>query len=363
MFTSIKKTSKFNTSFFRDIFSRFFIDLAVDLGTANTRVHLKGKGIILNEPTVIARQEKGGRLVAIGKQAERMLGRTPKNIETSRPLKNGVISDFDMTQELLRYFVKRVQRAQTILPISLFSRMLIGIPAGVTEVERKAVVDAGLSSGVRRVFLVEETVASALGAGLSIDNAEVSLVMDIGAGTSEIAVLASGGVVVSKSIPIAGDVMDQHIVNWIREHHNILVGEKSAEKLKIRLGLGIKVSQDDAGDLLIRGRDLSSGLPKEVSMIPEEVREGLLPPVVQITELVRAMIEETPPELVADMVASGLTLTGGGALLSGLDIYLAESLHIPVRVAESADLCVIKGLAIILDNQDLLDQLQVAWGR
>lgn len=336
------------------------MELAIDLGTANTRIHVKNKGIILNEPTVISRQERGGKVVAVGLQAEEMLGRAPKNIITSRPLEHGVISDFDMAEALLEYFFKKLQRQPGRFPFPLFPRVLIGIPAGVTEVERKAVVDAGLSAGARRVFLVEEPMAAAIGADLKIKEAKANLILDIGAGTSEVAVVSWGGVVVSKSTPIAGDEINNTIVNWIRERFNVLVGDKSAEVLKKQLNVH---ADDQNSPLTIRGRNLNSGLPKEIQVERDELRQALHRPVQQIIELVRDIIEETPPELVADLVHTGLVLSGGGAKLAGIDQLLAENLEIPVRIAESPELCVIRGLSQILENPKLLEKVQVAWGR
>lgn len=339
--------------------SSLFVDLAIDLGTSNTRVHIKNKGIVLNEPTVIAQHKQTGKIVAVGKQAEDMLGRAPKNIVTSRPLEHGVISDFDMTQALIGYFFKHLRKQPGRFSLPIFPRVLIGVPAGITEVERKAVVDAGLNAGARKVFLVEEPMAAAVGAELPIDEAKASMILDIGAGTAEVAVVSWGGVVVSRSTTMAGDEFNSTIANFIRERHNVLVGDMSAERLKRK----INIMRDEEGEsLTIRGRNLNSGLPKEIVISRENIREALLAPVRQVAELVRDIIEETPPELVSDLVPRGLVISGGGAQLLGIDRYLSEVLEIPVRVADNPDLCVIKGLAKILDDRSLLEKVQVAWG-
>jgi rod shape-determining protein MreB len=344
--------------FFLNPFSYFVLELAIDLGTANTRIHLKGKGIVLQEPTVIAQQQKTNMIMAVGHQAEQMMGRAPKNITISRPLAHGVISDFDMTQALLAFLFDKLRRAPGQVPLPKFPRVLIGIPAGVTEVERKAVIDAGLAAGARRVFIVEEPIAAAIGAGLPISKATASMILDIGAGTSEIAIVSGGGIVTSRSLPVAGDELDDAIVNWIRESKNVLTGHKTAEELKRQMSL----NRDIEGELPVRGRDLTTGLPREISINKSELVEALKHPLEQIIDMVREIIEETPPELVADLVPTGLVLSGGGSLLHGLDQYLADVLHIPVRVAENPELAVIKGLALILEDTSLLESLQIPWG-
>lgn len=340
-------------------FSYFFLELAIDLGTANTRIHVKNKGIVMQEPTVIAQQLKTGAIVAVGSQAEQMVGRAPKNMNISRPLAHGVISDFDMIQALLGVFFEKLRHRPGSMPfLPKFPKVLIGIPAGVTEVERKAVIDAGLAAGARRVVIVEEPIAAAIGAGLPVSQATASMILDIGAGTSEIAIVSGGGIVTSRSLPVAGDEMDEAIVNWIREKQNILIGHKTAEEVKRQMSL----HDGQSSEVSMRGRDLTTGLPKEIMMTKSDLINALEHPLDQIVDMVRETIEEAPPELVADLVPTGLILAGGGSLLPGLDKYLADILHVPVRVADHPELCVIKGLSLILEDRQLLEDLQIPWG-
>lgn len=339
------------------LFGAFSQDVGIDLGTANTLVYLKGRGIVVNEPSVVAVNLKTDQILAVGEPARRMVGRTPSHIVAQRPLVNGVISDFEVTERMLRYFISKVQRdAKAVLGRP---RVVIGIPLGVTEVERKAVEDATLAAGAREVFLIEEPLAAAIGARLPIHDASGHMVVDIGGGTAEIAVLSLGGVVAWRSIRAAGQEFDANLVQYARDHLNLLVGERTAEEAKIALGAATPIADHLEGKL--RGRDLLTGLPKEITVSGTQVREALARTVRTIVESIKATIESTPPELVADLYERGILLSGGGALLRGLDVAIHEATTIPVHVADDPLTTVVRGTGIVLEDLDgLRDVLTVS---
>jgi rod shape-determining protein MreB len=320
------------------LFSR---DIGIDLGTANTLVLVRGKGIAINEPSVVAMNPKTRRVLAVGAEAKQMVGRTPANIVAVRPLRDGVISDFDVTEQMLRYFIERVHDQYAIIPRP---RVVIGISSGVTEVERLAVHDATINAGAREVFLIEEPMAAAIGAGLPVQDAAGSMIVDIGGGTTEVAVISLGGIVASRWIRIAGDEMDQDIVTHMRQRYNLLIGERMAEEAKIAIA-----SCEPVG---VRGRDLKSGLAAEVTVAPEEIREAIGGSVNAILDAVTDTIEETPPELVADLLVRGIVLAGGGALLPGLVEQLQERTRMRVLVADDPLGCVVRGTGKVLGDLD-----------
>jgi len=330
-------------------------DLGVDLGTSSTLVYVKGKGIVIRESSVVAINQKTKQILAIGDEAKKMVGRTPAHIVAVRPLVDGVVSDFEVTEQMLRYFIERVHRQTfTIFPRP---RVVIGIPYGVTEVERRAVEEAAVNAGVREVFLIEEPIAAAIGARLPVQDASGSMVVDIGGGTTEVAVLSLGGVVASRSIRIAGDEMNEDILNFARDEFNLLLGERTAEEIKINIGSAMPLEQP--AKMTIRGRDLVTGLPKEISISDDQVREALKRSVGAIVEAVKATIEETPPELVADIMEQGITLCGGGALLKGLDRLLAQETETVVNVADDPLTAVVRGCGIVLEDLDNLREVLV----
>lgn len=327
----------------------FTQDIGIDLGTANTLVFVKGKGIIIREPSVVAvdRKMNPPKVVAVGTEAKEMIGRTPGSITAVRPLKDGVIADFDVTAEMIKSFIKRVSNRSPFTRI----RILICIPSGVTEVERKAVYDAAKSAGAKYVSLIEEPMAAAIGAGLPVSEASGSMVVDIGGGTSEVAVISLGDVVTANSARVAGDKFDEAIVNYVRKKYNLLIGERTAEEIKIKIGSAYPY--DGEGVVNIKGRNLMDGLPKNVDITSEEVREALADPVALIVDAVKSTLEMTPPELAADIMDRGITLTGGGALVRGLDKLISVETKIPVMIAPEPLDCVVRGTGICLDNDTL----------
>lgn len=335
------------------IFGAFSQDMGIDLGTANTLVYVRGKGIVINEPSVVAINTKTKQILAIGDEAQKMVGRTPAHIVAIRPLVDGVVSDFEVTQEMLKYFIGRVHRER----FALFPRprLVIGIPYGVTEVERRAVEEAALNAGAREVFLIEEPVAAAIGARLPIQEPGGSIIVDIGGGTTEIAVISLGGIVASRSLRIAGDEMDQDIMTFAREQANLLLGVKTAEGIKIKIGSAIALPT--RLETKMRGRDLVSGLPKEVVVSSDEIRRALYKSVITIVENIKATIEETPPELVADIIEKGIVLAGGGANLRGLDRLIAEATQTRVHVADDPLTCVVRGTGVVLEDLDNLHEV------
>jgi rod shape-determining protein MreB and related proteins len=340
---------------FLGLFSR---DIGVDLGTANTLVHVRGRGIVISEPSVVAIDSRTRQVLAVGAEAKRMVGRTPASISAVRPLRDGVISDFDVTEQMIKYFVQRVHDRVGLIPRP---RMLLGIPSGVTEVEKRAVRDAALNAGARWARLIEEPMAAAIGAGLPIGEPSGSLVVDIGGGTTEVAVISLGGIVISRSVRIGGDELDQDVIAWARREFNLLVGERTAEDLKIAIGSAFPGSHDRQR-VVMRGRDLLTGLPRAVEVSAEQVREALEPSLAQIVDTIKDTIEETPPELVADIVDQGIVLAGGGALLHGLDRRVSEATRMPVVVADDPLTCVARGTGIVLERleEPLMDRALVA---
>ena len=327
------------------LFGLFSRDIGIDLGTANTLVLVRGVGIVINEPSVVAVEKRTKRVLAIGSEAKQMVGRTPADIVAIRPLRDGVISDFDVTEKMLEYFITKVHD-QAILPIPHRPRIVIGIPSGVTEVEKRAVHDAAMNAGAREVFLVEEPMAAAIGANLPITESVGSMVVDIGGGTTEMAVFSLGGIVVSRSIRVAGDEMDEEIIRYAREKYNVLVGERMAEEIKMAIGSAFPLTEEKT--FLLRGRNLITGLPAEVEVSSVEIREALANPVNQIVDALKTTIDETPPELVSDLMQYGIALAGGGALLGAIAQRLSQETKMHVYVAEDPLTCVVRGTGQVL---------------
>ncbi|MDP3986378.1 MAG: rod shape-determining protein [Candidatus Veblenbacteria bacterium] len=332
------------------MFSRFWgrlsRDIGIDLGTANTLVFVKDKGIVINEPSVVAVNTRSDQIVAVGSDAQKMLGKTPAHIVATRPLVDGVISDFEVTEKMLKYFIDRVHRES--LTLAPRPRVVIGIPLDVTEVERKAVEDAALSAGAREVLLIEEPIAAALGARLPVREATGQLIVDIGGGTTEVAVISLGGVVMSRSMRVAGDELTEAIMHYAREHFNLLLGERTAEEVKMKLGSALPLQKPL--EMKMRGRDLMTGLPREVTITDTEVREAIQKVLKLMVESVRSTIESTPPELVADIHERGLMMSGGGALLKSLDKLFAHELSIPVQVVDDPLTAVVRGTGVVLED-------------
>jgi len=330
----------------------FSRDLAIDLGTANTLVFVRGEGIVVNEPSTVAIHESDHSVIAVGSEAKAMLGRTPGNIRVIQPLRDGVIADLEITERMLRYFISKTQRRlRTILK----PRVVIGVPSGITQVERRAVRDSARHAGAREVYLVEGPVAAAIGAGLPVQEPGGNLIVDVGGGTTEVAVISMAGVIFCTSARVAGDAMDEAILQHIRKHYNLLIGERQAEEIKITLG-----SACPGGDhrtVEVKGRDLADGIPKTIVLDEEEIREALREPVMTIVETVRTCLERTPPELAGDIVDRGIVITGGGSLLRGLDRLLGQETHLPVTVAQDPMSCVVLGAGRILDELDLLKRV------
>ena len=323
----------------------FVRDIGIDLGTANTLVCIKGKGIIMREPSVVAYDVRTDAVKAVGHEAKEMIGRTPGSIVAVRPLKDGVIADFDVTKSMLKRFVKQALKG------SVFSRarIVITIPAGITEVESRAVYDAARMAGSTEPELIEEPMAAALGAGIDVHDAHGSMIVDIGGGTSEVAVIALGGIVTAQSVRVAGDDLDEAIINFVRKKHNMLIGERTAEEIKIAIGSALEYEGEQSME--VRGRNLLDGLPKNITVNSEEIRDALSDPVMQIIDAIRSTLEKTPPELAADIIDKGIVLAGGGALLRGLDQLIAEETGIFVTVAENPLDCVVLGTSKWLDDE------------
>jgi rod shape-determining protein MreB and related proteins len=336
--------------------SLFTRDIGIDLGTANTLVHVRDRGIVISEPSVVAIEARTKRVIAVGAEAKRMVGRTPANIIAIRPLRDGVISDFDVTEQMIKYFVHRVHDRIGLIPRP---RMLLGIPSGVTEVEKRAVRNAALNAGARWAGLIEEPMAAAIGAGLPISEATGSMIVDIGGGTTEVAVISLDGIVASRSIRLGGDEMDADIVAFARREYNLLLGERTAEDVKIAIGSAYPGDADERR-VTLRGRDLLTGLPRAVEVGGEQIREALEPSVQQIVDTIKDTIEETPPELVADIMDQGIVLAGGGALMAGLDRRIAEATQMPVHVAEDPLTCVVRGTGKVLEELDVLQRVLVS---
>ena len=324
-------------------------DVGIDLGTATVIVYIKGRGIVLREPSVVAVDRNSGNVLAVGGEARRMIGRTPGNIIATRPLRDGVISNYTVTEKMLKHFIGKVCGKSIFAP-----RIMICIPSQVTEVEKKAVIDAAIQAGARKVYLIEEPIAAAIGAGIDISKPCGNMVVDIGGGTTDIAVISLGGSVVSTSLKVAGDKFDEYIVKYIKKKHNIAIGERTAEELKINIGCVYPKIQDT--DMEIRGRDLATGLPKNVTVYSSEMLEALIEPAMMIVDAVHSVLEKTPPELSADISDRGIYMTGGGCLVEGLDKLLQEKTGINVMIANDAVSCVALGTGKALDNLDSLDR-------
>ena len=334
-------------------------DIGIDLGTVNTIVYLRGKGIILSEPSVVAINKKTKRVLAVGKEARQMIGRTPANVVAIRPLQDGVISDFDTTQAMIHYLIEKTHiQCPKFFKIPR-PRVIVGVPSSVTEVERQAVLDACKTAGARQVFVVEETIAAAIGSGLPIEEASGNMIVDIGGGTTGVAVMSLGDIVIDKTIKVGGDEMNQDIISYAKQKYNMLIGERTAEDIKIALGSAAPLEEERIVDL--QGRDLLSGLPKSIEISSIEVREAIMPTLDTITQAVRDAIEETPPELVSDILISGLHLSGGGALIKNLSTLWEEKLRMPVKVVDEPLSAVARGTAEMLDHIELLDRIQKGW--
>jgi rod shape-determining protein MreB len=327
----------------------FSLDVGIDLGTANTLVNVRGRGIVINEPSWVAIEKRSKRPLAIGAAAKEMVGRTPANVVAIRPLRDGVISEFEITEAMLEYFIGKAHE-ESIVPVPR-PRVVVGIPSGATEVEKRAVYDAALSAGARIAYLIEEPTAAALGAGLPIGEVRGSLIIDIGGGTTELAVFSMGGIVVSRSLRVAGDEMDQDIISYIRNKYNLLIGERMAENVKIRLGSAYPLKEEKT--MAVRGRNLVSGLPDAIEVSSVEIREALANSVKIIVDVVKDAIDETPPELVADLMETGICLAGGGGLLQNLSDRLANEIKIRTWVAEDSMTCVARGAGLILEDLEL----------
>jgi rod shape-determining protein MreB len=327
----------------------FSLDIGIDLGTANTLVNVRGKGIMLNEPSWVAIEKKSKRPLAIGAEAKEMVGRTPANVTAIRPLRDGVISEFDITEAMLEYFIGKAHE-QSIVPVPR-PRVVIGIPSGATEVEKRAVYDATMAAGARETYLVEEPTAAALGANLPVGDVRGSMIVDIGGGTTEMAVFSMGGIVVSRSLRVAGDEMDQDIINYVRNKYNLLIGERMAERIKLAVGSAYPLKEEKT--FPVRGRNLVSGLPEAIEISSVEVREALASSVRVIIDTLKDAIDEVPPELVADLMEIGVCLAGGGSQLQGLPDRLSNELHMHVWLAEDPMTCVARGAGLILEDLEL----------
>lgn len=338
---------------FNKIFSYISNNIAIDLGTATSLVYVQGKGIVINEPSVVAINQKTGQILAIGEEAKKMVGRTPSHIVATRPLRKGVISDFEVTEQMLKYFIEKVHKRKFI--IGPRPRVIVGIPYGVTEVEKKAVRDATKNAGAREVFLIEEPMAAAIGARLDIQEAGGNFIVDIGGGTTEVAVISLGGIVIAKSLRIAGDKLNEDIIQFAQEEYKLLIGERGAEEVKI--GIGSVYPLKEKKEMPLRGRNLITGLPEEILVTDEDIRRAMEKSVKQIVSSVRATIEETPPELLADIMAKGIFLAGGGSLLKGLDILIQEEVKIPTRVIEDPMTAVVRGAGMVLEKMDDLKEI------
>jgi rod shape-determining protein MreB len=337
----------------RRLFAGLSRDMGIDLGTANTLVHVRGRGVLVREPSVVAidTETNPPRVRAVGEEAKRMVGRTPGHIVAKRPLKDGVIADYDITHRMLSYFIAKVHRRSYFV----YPRVMVGIPSGVTEVEKRAVIDAAKAAGAREARVIEEPMAAAIGAGLPVSEAVGSMVVDIGGGTTEVAVISLGGIVTSRSIRIAGDEIDEAITAYIRRQYNLLIGERTAETIKIQIGSAYPLPNEVSME--IKGRDLVSGLPKSIEINSGEIREAIAEPVVAIVDTVKATLEQTPPELAADIMERGIVLAGGGALLRGLDRLLSAETGMPVFVADDPLTCVVLGTGHAMEEWDTVGHL------
>ncbi len=338
---------------FNKFLGKFSKDLAIDLGTTNTLVYTRDKGIIINEPSVVAVNMRTDEILAVGDEAKKMVGKTPAHIQAIKPLVDGVISDFEVTEKMLKYFINKVHNESfTLVPRP---KVIVGIPLDITEVEKKAVEDAARSAGAREVFLIEESMAAAIGSRLPVTEPTANMIVDIGGGTTEIAVISLGGVVTWKTLRLAGNEMDNNIIQYVREEFNILIGEQVAENIKIKIGSATPLKEPM--EIEVRGRDLINGLPKASVISDSQVREAMRRTIDKIIENIKITLETTPPELVSDIYEHGIVLTGGGALLRGLDKEIAQATKIPVRVADDPLTCVVRGAGMLLDDEELLSKV------
>ncbi len=341
---------------FDNFFGFFSKDVGIDLGTANTLVYVKGRGIVINEPSVVAVNQKTGQILAIGQEAKKMVGRTPGHIVASRPLVAGVVSDFEVTEQMLKFFIDKVHRESfSVLPRP---RVVVGVPSGVTEVEKKAVEDATKSAGARAVYLIEEPMAAAIGIRLPVQEATGNMIIDIGGGTTEMAVISLGGIVVSRSLRIAGDKLNEDIIQYVRDEFNLLLGERTAEDIKLAVGSAYTLGEKL--ETIMRGRDLVTGLPKEMTIDDSQIRKALSRSVKVLVNAIKGAVEETPPELVADIMERGIFLVGGGSLLRGLDQLIAEQTEMSVKLAEDPLTAVVRGTGIVLEDIDALREVLVS---
>jgi rod shape-determining protein MreB len=331
-------------------------DMAIDLGTANTLVYVRGSGIVLNEPSVVAINTRNNRALAVGMEAKRMIGRTPSYIQAIRPLRDGVIADFDITEKMLRYFIQKVHKRRWAKP-----RIVICVPSGITPVERRAVEEAAYHAGARRAYTIEEPMAAAIGVGLPVGEPSGSMVVDIGGGTTEVAVISLGGIVVSRSIRIGGDELDEAIIDWVKKEYNLLLGERTAEQIKMAIGSAFPYAEEPAAE--VRGRDLISGLPKTIVLSSPEIREAIEEPVQQTVDAVKFTLDKTPPELSADIMERGIVMTGGGALLHGIDERLAYETGMPIVTADRPLQSVVVGSGKCLEEFDALQGVLVSSSR
>ena len=326
-------------------------DLGIDLGTATVLVYVKGKGILLKEPSVVAINKVNNKVLAVGEEARKMIGRTPGNIVAVRPLRDGVISDYDITEKMLKAFIKKAcGKGRVIAP-----KVMVCIPSQATEVEKRAVVDAAINSGAKKVHLIEEPLAAAIGAGLDITKPDGHMIVDIGGGTTEVAIISLGGIVTSKSLRVAGDELDQAVIAYIKKEYNLMIGERTAEQVKMEIGSAYKVEDEDR-IIEIKGRDLITGLPKIIEVSESQIREALKEPVYAIIESIKTTLEKTPPELAADIMEKGIMLAGGGALLKGLDVLIGKETNMPVHIAESPLDCVVLGAGKALEDFDKISR-------
>ena len=332
-------------------FKKMTKDMGIDLGTANTLVYIKGQGIVVREPSVVAIRDDSKEVLAVGEEAKRMIGRTPGNIVAIRPMKDGVIADFDVTQSMLSYFIQKAAAKKGVVS----PRIAICVPFGVTEVEKRAIEEAARTAGAKDAFLIEEPMAAAIGAGLRIEEPEGNMVVDIGGGTSEIAIISLGGIVTAKSIRLGGDELDEAIVNYVKKEYSLMIGERTAEDVKIRIGSAYKEGEEM--EMEIRGRDLISGLPKTMQISSSEVRDALRDPVNSIVDGIKSTLEKTPPELASDIMENGIMLTGGGALLKGLDKLVKEETGMPVKIAENPLDCVAIGTGKSVEDQEIFEKV------
>ncbi|MFZ4761999.1 MAG: rod shape-determining protein [Alphaproteobacteria bacterium] len=339
------------------LFGLFSSDIAIDLGTANTLIYVKGKGVVLNEPSVVAIAQVRGRnqVLAVGDEAKQMLGRTPGNIQAIRPLRDGVIADFDIAEEMIKHFIRKVHHRRGFTS----PQVIICVPSGSTAVERRAIKESAESAGSRRVFLIEEPMAAAIGAGLPVTEPTGSMVVDIGGGTTEVAVISLGGIVYARSVRMGGDKMDEAIISYIRRHHNLLIGESSAERVKKEIGSAWVIDQSEEKKLEIKGRDLMNGVPKELIITERQIAEALYEPVATIVDAVKTALEHTPPELAADIVDRGIVLTGGGALLRNIDHVLRYTTGLPVSIADDPLSCVALGTGRALEEMKTLHSVVI----